>query len=64
MNKEELAEAFLMDKIDSIKSLIKEAFYKGYKQGVLKATLCINIDGIEFVDLGLPSGTLWSSCPL
>ena len=64
MNKEELAEAFVLDKVDSIKYLVKEAFIKGYEQGVLQASLCVNVDGTEFVDLGLPSGTLWSSCPL
>lgn len=64
MSKEELAETFVMDKADCIKALIKEAFYKGYEQGVLQTSLCVNMDGIEFVDLGLPSGTLWSSCPL
>lgn len=35
MNKEELAETFLMDIVDSIKSLIKEAFYKGYVRCIL-----------------------------
>ena len=64
MNKEELAEAFVMDKVDGLRSLIKEAYQKGYEQGALQTSLCISMDGIEFVDLGLPSGTLWSSCPL
>lgn len=55
MNKDELAEIFILDKADSIKSFIKEAFINGYEQGVLQASLCLNVDGTEFVDLGLSS---------
>ena len=60
MTKEELAAQFTEQKAKEFTEIIKEAYLKGYVQGRLDAFAPINIDGVEYVDLGLPSGTLWS----
>jgi len=64
MTKEELAENYANEQASEFANKIKEAYLKGYEQGELKSASTINIDGVEYVDLGLPSGTLWSSHPL
>lgn len=64
MEKDELAILFANQKSEEIASIIKEAYIKGYEQGCLDSNKSINIDCVEYVDLGLPSGTLWSSIPL
>lgn len=46
--------------IPAIKTIILEAFIEGYFQG-LKKTQEVLINSVRFYDLGLPSGTLWSS---
>lgn len=64
MTKEELAELFAEQKKEELTTLIKEAYLKGYEQGQLGVSVPIFIDGVEYVDLGMPSGTLWSKEPL
>ena len=39
MNKEDLADAYVNEKSDSVKSLIKDAFLKGFEYGVLNSSL-------------------------
>lgn len=60
MTQEELASQYAEQKAEEFAKLVKEAYLKGYEQGRLDAFAPINVDGFEFVDLGLPSGTLWS----
>lgn len=60
MTKEELAEQFASEQVAEITEKLKAAYLKGYEQGELKSASTIKIDGVEYVDLGLPSGTLWS----
>lgn len=64
MTKEELAKQFAKQKVAELNNLIKEAYLKGYEHGQLDAGVPININGVEYVDLGLPSGTLWSKTSL
>ena len=64
MTKEEFAAQYSEQKTEEIKNLIKEAYLKGYEQGCLESTHSINYYGVEYVDLGLPSGTLWSKTSL
>jgi len=64
MTKEELAEQFAEQKNAELESLIKEAYLKGYEQALFDTNKSIIIDGISYVDMGLPSGTLWSKHPL
>ena len=64
MTKEELASQFAEQKNVELTELIKEAYLKGYEQGTIDSTATLCFDGIEYVDLGLPSGTLWSKEPL
>lgn len=64
MTKEELAEKYANEKAAEFTQAIKEAYLKGYEQGELQTTSTINMDGVEYVDLGLPSGTLWSKHPI
>lgn len=63
MTKDELTEQITNDVISKIQPLIKEAFLKGYELGELRSALTVKVDGVEYVDLGLPSGTLWSKTP-
>lgn len=60
MTKEELAANYAASKMEEINALLQEAYLKGYEQGELKVASTINVDGIKYYDLGLPSGTLWS----
>ncbi len=60
MNKEEFANLFVENNIESIKVLLKQAYISGYEQGNLDSVLIYNIDDVQYVDLGLPSGTLWA----
>ncbi len=61
MTKEELAAQYAASKMEEINALLQEAYLKGYEQGGLKVASTINVDGVKYYDLGLPSGTLWSS---
>lgn len=63
MTKDELTEQIINDVISKIQPLVKEAFLKGYELGELQTALTVKVDGVEYVDLGLPSGTLWSKTP-
>ena len=64
MTKEEFAEQFAQQKVEELISLMKEAYLEGYNQALFNTNKSINIDGVEYVDMGLPSGTLWSKQPL
>ena len=64
MKKEELAQQFAEQKLEELSKQIKDAYLKGYEQALLDTKKSICIDGIEYVDMGLPSGTLWSKNPL
>lgn len=59
-----MAVNFAEQKTAEIIKTIKEAYLKGYEQALHDTKKSICIDGIEYVDLGLPSGTLWSKNPL
>jgi len=64
MTKEELAQQYADEIIKNhLKQIIQESFLKGYELGELHTALTIKVDGVTYVDLGLPSGTLWSSTP-
>lgn len=60
MTKEELAQQYAEEKAAEVAELLKAAYLKGYEQGELKVACSISIEGVEYYDLGLPSGTLWS----
>ena len=59
MDKEEFANLFVENNYESIKDLIKKTYICGYEQGKLDSLIYI-IDDVQYVDLGLPSGTLWA----
>lgn len=61
MTKEELAEKFAEQKAEELSSILKDAYLKGHEQGCLDSNKTLNIDGVKYVNLGLPSGTLWST---
>ena len=69
MNIKELSKEYAEGKaLNAITTAIEEAYAKGYKDGYTQAVSDTkkNIpneleSGIEFVDLGLPSGTLWAT---
>lgn len=60
MNKEEFANLFVENNFESFKDLLKKAYIRGYEQGELDSVSIYNIDDVQYVDLGLPSGTLWA----
>lgn len=60
MTKEEFAQQYAEEKAAEMAELLKAAYLKGYEQGELKVACSISIEGVEYYDLGLPSGTLWS----
>lgn len=64
MTKEELAEQFAEQKAEELSSILKDAYLKGYDQGRMDFNRTLKIDGVKYIDLGLPSGTLWSRTPL
>lgn len=57
---EQLVKRYLEEHYGEITSIVSKAYIEGYNQGLKKARE-INIDGIRYYDLGLPSGTLWSA---
>lgn len=62
----ECAKEYAEGKInDALNKVIVEAYMagynSGYKDGYDKVVKETSSDDIEYVDLGLPSGTLWSS---
>lgn len=63
MTKEEFADQYACEKAEDFSKLCREAYLKGYEQGMLNVAHSITINGVEYVDLGLPSGTLWSRTP-
>lgn len=46
-----------------LSSLIKKIYMAGYRKGKQDSQQTITIDNVEYFDLGLPSGTLWSCAP-
>lgn len=58
-----LAQSYYENHEAQVKELIlaayKEGYTEGYKHG-FKNSQQIIIDGVNYIDLGLPSGTLWS----
>lgn len=64
MTKEEMAAEYAASKMEEVSNLLQEAFLKGYAQGELKSATYVKIDNVTYLDLGLPSGTLWSNGPL
>lgn len=64
MVKEELAKTYAEENCTEYKNALQAAFEKGFEVGTkLAEEKRIVIDGVEYVDLGLPSGTLWSANP-
>lgn len=63
----EKAKAYAEEKaLNTITSALEQAYRAGYVEGykdaiVKNETRTETIDGVEFIDLGLPSGTNWSS---
>ena len=64
MTKDEFAEQFAEQKVEELKAIVKESYLKGYEQGCLHAYQPPSIDDHVVVDLGLPSGTMWTKEPL
>lgn len=64
MEKEEFAQHFAENAAAKVEELLKEAYIKGYEQGLVDAGTPLNIDGVTYVDMGLPSGTMWSKYSL
>lgn len=58
-----LATEYAQNNSDQILLLLAKAYQDGYNQGICDSTHKINIDDVEYLDLGLPSGTLWSFPP-
>lgn len=55
-----LAQSYYESHEAQIKELILSAYKEGYNHG-LKKSHEIKIDRVTYIDLGLPSGTLWSN---
>ena len=51
----------LKGKSGQIHNLLAQAFMAGYEKGFSESTHKIEIEGIKFYDLNLPSGTLWNT---
>lgn len=62
MTKEEKAQAYADSIQFSVQDAVREAYLKGYEEGVrsVNPDRSETIDGVEYVDLRLPSGTLWA----
>ena len=68
MEKSEQAKTYAEGKVqDALTAVVEKAFADGYDAGYkdamaeLKLEPDVEENGIKFVDLGLPSGTLWAS---
>lgn len=61
MTKEENAKAYADHITFSVQDAVKEAYIKGYEDGVksVRVDRTQKIGNCEYVDLGLPSGNLW-----
>lgn len=64
MTKEELAEKYAEQKVAELATILKEAYLKGYEQSYIDSNGSLSVDDVDYVDLGLPSGTLWAKEPL
>lgn len=64
MDKELLAANYVESNQIILIDSLKQAYLQGYNQALIDTQISINIDGVEYVDMGLPSGTLWSKEPL
>lgn len=62
MTTEEKAREFAINALKEDLDKLAKAYLEGYNAGKSENKANpINIDGVEFYDMGLPSGTLWSS---
>ena len=59
-NLENLGAEYAQNNSEQLQFLLSKAYQDGYKQGVSDSTHKIYIDKVEYFDLGLPSGTMWS----
>lgn len=59
-NPEELALEYALKNSRQMQELLSQAYQAGYKRGVSDSAHVVNIDGVEYYDINLPSGTLWS----
>ena len=60
MSSEEiLAKIYCDNHMDEMNSILSKAYIEGYLDG-LKKSHEVCLDGIRYIDLGLPSGNLWS----
>lgn len=66
MNIKEKSKLYAEEKaLEAISTAIEQAYEAGYHDGLKHCEnerLEVIKDGVEYVDLGLPSGTMWSSC--
>lgn len=64
--KEELAKTYSSGKaMEALDKAIEAAYLEGYKQGYADCRKhMFTVDGIEYADFELPSGTLWSKTPV
>lgn len=61
MDKNLIAEKYTNEILEDVKKLIKQAFIKGFELGCSNPIVStIQENGVKYIDLGLPSGTLWS----
>lgn len=60
MSSEEiLAKVYCDNYWDELNSILSNVYIEGYRNGMMKSHE-ISLDGVRYIDLGLPSGTLWS----
>ncbi len=63
MTKEEIKQYAESKVLEALTSVVERAYTDGYNDGVSQQKLAIPVkeDGVEYVDLDLPSGTLWAT---
>lgn len=65
MELKDKAREYAINALEEQIAKVAQAYADGYMQAYKEiAALPIEEDGITYVDLGLPSGTLWSNCQL
>lgn len=63
MDKSEKLQAYLDAQVEAFASAIEKAYIQGYKDAIdeqARDYIKVVEDGVEYMDLGLPSGTLWA----
>lgn len=63
MEEKDYIKGLLNGIIPDLSNLLEKAFEEGYRKGKLDARPSVTVDGVEYFDLNLPSGTLWSTAP-